>query len=59
MNEDVTQEITTTLTWIVADMNYRREQTGLEGAPLSYEMQVAQKLLDDLRAGRIQCRRTP
>ncbi len=55
--EDATSEILKTLTWLVADANYRREQTGLEGAPLSCEMQLAQKLLEELRAGRITCRR--
>jgi len=54
---NVTQDFIDTLDWMTQDMNYRREQTGLEAAPLSPEMQKAEALLADLRAGRIECLR--
>lgn len=56
MNE-VTQQLAETLYWMIEDMNYRREQTGLEETPRSPEMQLAIELRDDLLAGRIECRR--
>lgn len=56
-SHDVTVEIRDTLAWMVADMNHRREQTGLDGDVKSPEMRMAEQLLDDLRAGRIECRR--
>jgi hypothetical protein len=55
--EDVTPEIRDTLAWMVADMNHRREQTGLDGDVKSPEMQVAERLLADLQGDRIECRR--
>ena len=53
--DDVTQAIHTSLSWMAADMNYRREQTGLDGDPLSPEMILVHELLGDLAAGRIRC----
>ncbi len=54
---DVIADVRETLEWMVADMNFRRQQTGLESDPVSPEMQKAMALLEDLRAGRIECRR--
>ena len=56
MNE-VTEQIAKTLRWMKTDMDFRRMQTGLDGEPLSPEMELAGRLLDDLEAGRIECRR--
>ena len=58
-SNEVTEDIRRTLCWMVEDMKFRREQTGLDGDPVSHEMQIALKLLDDLRAGKIECRRIP
>lgn len=57
--EDVTGEIRDTLSWMIEDMNARRDQgpNGLDPDPLSPEMQKAMQLLEELRAGRIECRR--
>ena len=52
---EVTQQITWTLCWKIADLNQRREDTGMLEVPLSPEMELAQNLLDDLEAGRIEC----
>lgn len=52
---DVTPDIANTLRWMIADMNFRRQQTGMEETPLSPEMQTAQAQLDEMDAGLIQC----
>jgi len=54
---EVTEQLAGTLRWMIADMNHRREDTGLVDVPLSPEMQLAQDLLNDLDAGRIECQR--
>ena len=43
---------------MAADMDFRRQQTGPDGDPLSPEMVVVHELLDDLAAGRIRCVKT-
>ena len=49
----VTAEILHTRDWMIADMNFRREQTGMEGTPLSPEMGIAMKLRDEPASGAI------
>ena len=56
--DEVTQQITRTLRWMKRDMDFRREQTGLDGDAQSPEMVLAGELLAELEAGNIQCRRT-
>jgi len=53
--EDVTEQIQVSLEWMAADMDFRRSQTGLESDPLSPEMVLVHKLLEDFAAGRIEC----
>lgn len=53
------EEVRDTLSWMIEDMNHRRAQTGLNPEPLSPEMQTAMALLEELRAGKIECRRIP
>ena len=58
---DPTVEVTLVLTWILAALDASRDQgdTGLDPAPLSEEMRRAHRLLEELRAGKIKCRRLP
>jgi len=55
LQEDVTEQIQVSLDWMAADMDFRRSQTGLESDPLSPEMVLVHKLLEDFAAGRIEC----
>jgi hypothetical protein len=55
--EDATSEILHTLEWMIQDMEFRRDQTGLDGDAMSPEMAVAHRLLGELRQGRIACYR--
>lgn len=57
--QDVTNDVTWALTMMQEDWNARRDQgeTGLDPDALSPEMQKIEELLEDFRAGRIQCRR--
>ncbi len=52
---DITAEVRESLRWVVQDLNFRREGTGLDSDPLSPEMQRLVALLADLEAGRILC----
>jgi len=54
---DATEQIRSTLAWMIAEMNFRREQTGMEDAPSSPEMLLAMELLRDIESGQIECRR--
>jgi len=53
--EDVTEKIQTSLSWMAADMDFRRRETGLEAEPQSPEMKLVHDLLADFEAGRIRC----
>lgn len=57
--DNVTDEIAETLGWMIADLNYRRTETGMEDTPLSPEMRKAMELHNLLVTGRIECRRLP
>ena len=57
-NEDVTEEVAETLEWMIAGLNYRREQTGMDSAPFSPEMKKAIQQLAALRTGTIRCMRS-
>lgn len=48
-----TKSLIETLSWMITDLNFRREQTGLDAAPLSPEMQTANQQLADLRSGKL------
>ena len=50
---DQTDRVTETLRWMVADMNFRREQTGMEHEALSPEMMIAMSLLEAFDEGRL------
>lgn len=52
---DVTEEITQTLEWMVADMDFRRRQTGLDSDGQSPQWEMAKALLANLKAGKIEC----
>jgi hypothetical protein len=56
---DVSEDIENTLSWMIEDLDARRDQgpNGLDPGPLSPQMQLAHDLLADLRAGKIVCRR--
>lgn len=57
---DATDDIAFALAWMIDDINERRGQgePGLDPAPHSPEILRAMSLLEDLRAGKIECRRT-
>jgi len=55
VREDVTDQIQVSLDWMAADMDFRRQQTGLDADPLSPEMVLVHELLADFEAGRIEC----
>lgn len=57
--EDAAPAILRTLELTKKDFDWHRANTGLDPAPQSEEMGLMEKLLEDLRAGRIVCRRTP
>lgn len=56
---DATNEVLASMDWMIDDLNFRRQQTGLDSDPLSPEIQKAMAVRDELRAGRIECRRLP
>lgn len=55
--EDVTPAILSTLEVMKKDFDWHRANTGMDPTAQSEEMELMEKLLDDLRAGRIICRR--
>lgn len=53
--DDVTGQVHTSLSWMAASMDYRRQESGLEAEPQSPEMKLVHELLEDFAAGRIRC----
>ncbi len=49
--EEATQQVLRAIRWMKRDMDFRREQTGLDGDALSPEMQDVCRLISEMEAG--------